>query len=58
MNLRIRALLSIAIVSLMIFSQPVFGENGFPNPLLNFDPSPEQMSALQEVFDECAYSLH
>jgi hypothetical protein len=30
----------------------VLGQNVVPNPLLDFNPTPEQMSALQGIFDE------
>jgi hypothetical protein len=36
----------------ILLAQPAFGQNVIPNPLMDFDPSPEQMSTLQGIFDE------
>ena len=36
----------------LLLAQPLLGQNVVPNPLLDFDPTPEQMSALQGIFDE------
>jgi hypothetical protein len=52
MNFRIKSYLLVTFVCLTILTQPAFGETEFQNPFLNFDPSPEQMAALQDVFDE------
>ncbi len=36
----------------LLLVQPALGQNVVPNPLMDFDPSPEQMSTLQGIFDE------
>lgn len=36
----------------LLWTPPVWGQNKLPNPLMEFDPSPEQMTVLQGIFDE------
>jgi hypothetical protein len=52
MKSRIKVYLTAIIFCIMIITQPAFGENGFHNPLMNLNLSPEQMLAMQDVFEE------
>ena len=36
----------------LLWAHPVLGQPVLPNPLMDFDPSPEQVTALQGIFDE------
>jgi hypothetical protein len=48
----IKVCFAVIIFCTMITTQPAFCENGFHNPLMNLNLSPEQMLSIQDVFEE------
>lgn len=52
MKIRDNVFLLILIFVLLVSTQPVISQDGFQHPFVNFEPTPEQVLALQEVFEE------
>ena len=52
MKIRDNVFLLIIMFVLLVFTQPVISQDGFNHPFVNFEPTPEQVQALQEVFEE------